>query len=59
MAAGFAGRNGIIQGKVTLPLGDTVRVPLSVTFASRSELIAESEVRGHIGLTLDLDGLFQ
>ncbi len=53
------GHHGIIQGKVTLPLGDTVRVPLSMTWASRSELVAEAEVRGQIGLTLDLDGLFQ
>jgi len=44
---------------LTLPLSDTVGVPLSVTVASRTELIAESGMRGRIGLTLDRDGLFQ
>lgn len=56
---GLKGHIGIVQGKVTLPLGDAVSVPLSVTFANRTELIAESRVRGQIGLTLDLDSFFR
>jgi hypothetical protein len=31
-------------------------VPFSVTYASRTELVAdESQVRGNVGFTLDLD----
>jgi hypothetical protein len=36
-----------------------VKVPLSVSWSNRTELIEESDVRGQIGLTLDVDGLFR
>jgi hypothetical protein len=34
-------------------------VPISFTWSNRTELINESEKRGQIGLTLDLDSIFQ
>jgi hypothetical protein len=50
---------GLFQARVRFPLGDSgFNVPLSVTYASRTELLNESEVRGNIGLTFDLDKLF-
>jgi hypothetical protein len=48
----------VFQAQLTIPMGETVRVPFSVTWASRSELLKEKDVRGQIGMTLDLDGLF-
>jgi hypothetical protein len=48
----------VLQGKVTIPLkGSGVKIPLSISFANRTELIKEKTVRGHIGLTFDLDVL--
>jgi hypothetical protein len=47
-----------VQAKVTVPVkGSGVKMPLSVSYANRSELLNEKEVRGHIGLTFDLDVL--
>jgi hypothetical protein len=47
------------QLKLTIPLGDTgIKLPLSVTFANRTELVREKEVRGNFGFTLDFDSLF-
>jgi len=34
------------------------KIPLSISFANRTELINEHEVRGNIGVTYDLDALF-
>jgi hypothetical protein len=46
------------QVKVTIPVkGSGVKIPLSVSFANRTELIREKSVRGHFGLTFDLDVL--
>jgi hypothetical protein len=45
------------QAKLIFKLGEAVKVPLSVTWASRKELIDESEVRGQIGFSFDLDQL--
>lgn len=53
------GHIGVLQGKVSIPLSDVVHVPVSITWATRRELIAEAVVRGQIGLTLDLDSLFR
>lgn len=48
----------LVQAKLTLPLkGVGVKVPLSVSLANRSELLEEKTIRGHIGLTFDLDVL--
>jgi hypothetical protein len=44
------------QAKLTFPVkGSGVKIPVSVTFANRSELIKESVVRANLGLTLDMD----
>ena len=54
------GNIDIFQAKVTVPIkGGTVKVPISFTWSNRTELINESEKRGQIGLTLDLDSIFQ
>lgn len=47
------------QIKLTIPIRDTgIRLPLSVTFANRTDLIKESTVRANFGFTFDLDPLF-
>jgi hypothetical protein len=43
------------QGKLTIPLKNGVRIPLSVTFANRTELIEEEDVRANFGVTFNLD----
>jgi hypothetical protein len=53
------GNIGIGQIKLTIPIkGSGVKVPISLTFANRTELIKEKEVRGNFGFTLDLDSIF-
>jgi hypothetical protein len=53
------GNIGIGQFKFTIPVkGSGVKIPLSVTFSNRSELVKESRVRGNIGITFDLDSIF-
>jgi hypothetical protein len=44
------------QAKLTIPLPflQGLEMPISVSFASRSELINESDVRGRIGFTFDM-----
>jgi hypothetical protein len=57
---GVAGRKaniGVVQGKVNLPFGAGLALPLSVSWATASELIAESHVSGHVGLSVDADKL--
>lgn len=50
---------GVFQTKLTIPAGkDGMKIPLSMTFANRSEFQKEKHVRGSIGLTFDLDKLF-
>jgi hypothetical protein len=47
------------QIKLTIPIKDSgIKMPFSITFANRSELIQEREVRGNFGFTFDLDTLF-
>jgi hypothetical protein len=43
------------QGKLTIPLANGVRIPLSVTVANRTELIEEEDVRANFGVTFNLD----
>jgi len=63
LAAGAAsqapkGSIAVLQAKLTLPVkGSGVKVPLSVTFANRTEAIKEKVVRANFGVTLDLDTL--
>jgi hypothetical protein len=48
----------VVQAKVTLPVkGSGVKIPLSISFANRTELLKEKTIRGHVGLTFDLDVL--
>jgi hypothetical protein len=48
----------VIQAKVTMPVkGSGVKIPLSISYANRTELLKEKEVRGHIGVTFDMDVL--
>src|SRR6185295_9157089 len=50
---------GVGQIKLVLPIKNSgVRIPISFSFANRTELIKEREVRGNFGFTLDLDTLF-
>lgn len=56
---GTKGGLGVVQGKLSIGLGNAVKVPISVTWSNRTELIKERDVRGQIGLTLDLDAVFQ
>jgi hypothetical protein len=54
--ATLKGNLEIGQAKITFPVkGSGVKIPLSVTWANRTELIKEKEVRGNIGITFDLD----
>lgn len=47
------------QIKFTIPISDWgIKLPLSITFANRTDLIKESVVRANFGLTFDLDPLF-
>jgi hypothetical protein len=47
------------QIKLSIPIkGLGMKIPLSITFANRTELVKEKEVRGNIGFTFDLDSIF-
>ncbi|MGA2905582.1 MAG: hypothetical protein ABSD98_17285 [Candidatus Korobacteraceae bacterium] len=54
------GNIGLFQGKFTIPAGkgSGVDIPLSFTYANRTELVKESDVRGAIGVTFNLDSIF-
>lgn len=46
------------QVRLTIPVkGSGVKVPLSLSFANRTEFIKEKTVKAHFGLTFDLDVL--
>jgi hypothetical protein len=56
---GTIGTTAIGQAKLTIPVkGSGVKLPVSLTFANRTELIKEKEIRGNVGITYDLDMLF-
>jgi hypothetical protein len=47
------------QLKLTIPVkGSGARIPLSLTFANRTDLIKERIVRGNVGVSFDLDTVF-
>jgi len=47
------------QIKLTIPIGQSgIKMPFSITFANRTELVRERETRGNFGFTFDLDTLF-
>ena len=53
------GNVAIGQIKFTIPIKDTgLKLPISVTFANRTEVVRENNVRGNFGFTFDLDTLF-
>jgi hypothetical protein len=53
------GNISVGQAKLTVPIkGLGIKLPISVTFANRTELIKEKAVRGNFGLTFDLDTIF-
>ena len=56
---GTKGHIGVVQGKLTIPINGVMRVPISVTWSNRTELIKEEDLRGQIGLTFDLDNVFR
>ena len=45
------------QAKIKIPIADGIDLPISLTFANRTELIDEKEVRGQFGFTFDLSRL--
>jgi hypothetical protein len=52
------GNLGLWQMKVTTGSGTAVKVPLSVTWASRTELITTPTWKAQIGVSYDFDSLF-
>jgi hypothetical protein len=53
------GNMGVFQTKLSIPIKNSgVKIPISFTYASRTELVKEHDVRGNIGITFDLDSLF-
>jgi hypothetical protein len=56
---GKKGTMGIVQAKVTLKMKNSgLKIPIAVRWANRTDLLNATDVRGHIGLTYDLDALF-
>ena len=56
---GKKGTLGIVQAKVTLKLKNSgLKIPIAVSWANRTDLLNATDVRGHIGITYDLDSLF-
>lgn len=49
---------GYAQAKLEIPVAAGLTLPLSVTYASRTEENTEDEVRGNFGFTLDTDKLY-
>jgi hypothetical protein len=50
---------GRVQAKLVVPISNGISLPISVTWASSTELISESDVRGQFGFTFDLAKLLQ
>jgi hypothetical protein len=47
-----------VQGRVMLSVkGSGLKIPLSLSYANRTELLKEKDVRGHVGVTFDMDVL--
>lgn len=50
---------GVFQTKLSIPVKDSgVKIPISFTYANRTELIKEKDIRGNVGVTFDFDSLF-
>ena len=53
------GSIGLIQAKLALaPPGSSIRIPVAVTWANRTELIDEPAWRAQVGVAYDFDSLF-
>jgi hypothetical protein len=52
------GTVSIGQIALTLNFKNGVKAPIAISFANRTDLLTASTVRGHFGLTYDLDSLF-
>jgi hypothetical protein len=48
-----------LQGKVKIPIANGIDFPISLTFANRTNLIDERDVRGQFGFTFDTAKLFR
>ena len=48
-----------LQGKVKIPIAEGIDFPISLTFANRTNLIDEKDVRGQFGFTFDTAKLFR
>jgi hypothetical protein len=46
---------GVAQFKVEVPVAAGISIPLSVSYATSTELLNESNTQGHFGFTFDLD----
>lgn len=60
--AGTRGDIAIGQVKLVFPInfsGISFKLPLSLTFANRSDLIKEKTIRGNFGITFDIDPFVQ
>ena len=56
---GLKGDIAAVQAKLAIPIkGTGFKIPFSITFANRTELVRERQVRGNVGFTFDLDTLF-
>jgi hypothetical protein len=53
------GNIGVGQIKLSIGSGSNLKVPLSVTYSNRTELIVKPTWRAQIGVSYDLDSLFQ
>ncbi|MBB5058860.1 hypothetical protein HDF16_003583 [Granulicella aggregans] len=53
------GNIAVGQFRLTIGSGSNIHVPLSVTYSNRTELVTSPTWRGQIGITYDLDSLFQ
>lgn len=48
----------IAQARINIPIATGVSLPISVTYASRGDLVDEDHLRGNFGFSLDLDKLY-
>ena len=56
---GEKGHIGLFQAKFEMPTANNaIRIPISFTYSNRTELINESSARGQIGISFNLDSLF-
>jgi hypothetical protein len=58
---GMNNKGDIASGQLlfTIPIkGTGFKIPVSLSFANRTELVKEKEVRGNFGFTFDLDSIF-